>query len=192
MRDPMYLPISAAVSVSVPTAPSSAAASPGSGPCAMLHPSSGLSRSAHRLRRALDRLDDVVIAGAAAQVPLEPEADLLLAGAGAAFDQADRRHDHPWGAVAALQRVVLAEGLLHGVQVAVAGQALDRQDLAAVGLDREHRAGLDGLSVHEHRAGAAGRGVATDVGAGQAEGLTQEVHEKLARLDVGLPPDPVY
>src|SRR5919199_2169568 len=192
MRDPTYLPISTSVSVSVPTAPSSAAASPGSGPCAMLSPSSGLGRSAHGRRGALDRLDDVVVAGTAAQVALEPEADLLLAGRLAVLDQSDGRHDHSRGAVTTLQRMVLPEGLLHGMQLTIAGQALDRDDLAAVGLDGQHGARLHRLAVHHHRAGTARRGVATDVRAGQPQRLPQEVDEELARLDVGLPPDPVH
>ena len=49
----------------------------------------------------------------------------------------------PGRAEAALQRVLLVEGPLHRVQRAVrAGQALDRGDLAAVGLDGQHRAAL--------------------------------------------------
>ena len=48
----------------------------------------------------------------------------------------------PGRAVAALEGVVLVERLLHRVQLAVRGQALDRRDLVAVGLHGEHRARL--------------------------------------------------
>src|SRR5215211_994119 len=58
IREPMYRPISTEVSVSVPTACSSAAALPGSGPCAMF---TLLKHRPDRAgsRRALDGLDDV-------------------------------------------------------------------------------------------------------------------------------------
>src|SRR5512141_1924495 len=72
------------------------------------------------------------------------------------------------------------------------GNALDRGDLAAVGLDREDRAGLHRQPVEVDRARAALRGVAADLRAGQVEVLAQDVDEHAARLDlevVGLAVD---
>src|ERR1700694_4266162 len=68
----------------------------------------------HGARAGGDRLDDVVIAGAAAQVAVE----LLAYGVigkliALAVDHVDRRHDHAGRAEAALQTVMLAEGFLH-------------------------------------------------------------------------------
>src|SRR5438874_10014631 len=80
----------------------------------------------------LDGLDDVLIARAAAEVPLERLADLSLARRGILVEQADDRHDHPGRAEAALQRVLLVERLLDGMQLAVLRQALDRRDLRPV------------------------------------------------------------
>src|SRR5437870_9876088 len=74
----------------------------------------------------LDGLDDVLVAGAAAEVALEGPADLLLARRRVVLEQAHRREHHPGCAVAALQRVLLVEGLLHGVELAVRGETLDR------------------------------------------------------------------
>src|SRR6185503_19150282 len=103
-----------------------------------------------RLRRLLDRLDDVVIPGAAAEVALEAEADLLLGGARVLLQQRDRGHHEARRAEAALERVVLVERLLDGVELAPgAGEALDRRHLGAVRLDGEHRARLDRLAVEE-------------------------------------------
>src|SRR5947207_14174812 len=76
-------------------------------------------------------LDDVVVAGAAAEVALEPAADLLLAGVRVLLEKADRRHDHPGRAEAALQGVEFAERVLHRVLPAIGGETLDRGDLAA-------------------------------------------------------------
>jgi hypothetical protein len=73
--------------------------------------------------------------------------------------------------------VVFVEGLLHGVEVAVGGQALDGGDVGAVGLDGEHRAALDRLTVEEDGARPAGRGVTADLGARQTEHLSQVEHE---------------
>ena len=72
------------------------------------------------------------------------------------------------------------------MQVVAVAQPLDRRDLAAVGLDREHRAALHGHAVHVHRAGAAVGRVAADVSARQAERVAQEVDEQQPRLDLCL------
>ena len=111
-----------------------------------------LLRRAHdALAAACDGHDDVVVPGAAAEVALEPFADRGLARRLAVVDQRDGRHDHPRRAVPALERVVVVEGLLHGVQLPVRREALDRRDLGAVGLDAEHRAGLHRLAVERAR-----------------------------------------
>ena len=102
------------------------------------------------------------------------------------LQQVDRRHDHARRAVAALQAVLFPEALLQRVQLAVRRQPFDGRDRRAVGLHREHRAGLRAAAVDEHRAGAALARVAADVRAGEAEMLAQEVHEQQARLDVAL------
>ena len=70
-------------------------------------------------------------------------------------------------------------------------EPLDRRDLRAVGLDAEDGARLHGLAVDEHRARAARGRVATDVRAGQAEPVAEDVDEQLARLELELVPRPV-
>src|SRR3954463_4104270 len=151
--------------------------------------------SAHRdgvaCRRA-DRADDVLVARAAAEVSLQAAPDVLVGELAVALpDQVDRVHDHPWRAEAALQAVVLPEGLLHGVQLSVLRDALDRGDRRPVGLDGEQRAGFDRAAVEVDRAGAALAGVAADLRAGQAEAVPDEVDEQRPRLDVGFPLDAV-
>ena len=104
-------------------------------------------------RRVLHGLHDVVVARAAAQVALEPEPDLLLGGMRVLLEQVDALHDHPGRAEAALQPVALAERLLHRVQLPVLRQPLDRRDVGAVGLDRQHVAGPDAAAVQMDGAG---------------------------------------
>src|SRR2546423_4270813 len=87
-----------------------------------------------RARDGLHGLDDVVVAGAAAEVAFEPVADLVVARSRVLVQEARGRHDHPRRAVAALQRMVLVERLLHGVQPTVRGQALDRRHVVTVRL----------------------------------------------------------
>src|SRR5438552_1848575 len=94
-------------------------------------------------RRRVDGLDDVLVAGAAADVALEPAPDLRIGEPVAVrAEELDAGHDHPRRAEAALERVVLPEGLLERMELAGARETLDRRDLAAVGLDGEHGAGL--------------------------------------------------
>ena len=133
-----------------------------------------------------DRLDDVHVARAAADVPLQRDADLLLGRAGSALEECGRAHQHPGRAVAALEGVVLVEGLLERRQVAVAGEALDRRDLRALGLDREQHAALHRLAVQMHRAGAAVARVAADVRPREPEVVADEVDEEAPRRHLEL------
>ena len=135
-------------------------------------------------RCVLHGLHDVVVAGAPAEVALEPEPDLLLGRVRVLLEQVDALHDHPRRAEPALQAVALAEGLLHGVQLTVLREPLDGGDLAAVGLDGEHVARLHAGAVEVHGARAAVAGVAADDGAGLAELLAQVLHEEHAGFDV--------
>ena len=134
----------------------------------------------------LNGVDDVLVAGAAAEVAGDALADLALRRRRVVFEQRHGRHDHPRRAVAALEAVLLPEAFLQGMQLTVRREALDRRDRGAVGLDREDRAGLRAPAVDEDGAGAALTGVAPDVRAGQAQVLAEEVDEKHARVDVSL------
>src|SRR5712672_764143 len=60
----------------------------------------------------LDRLDDVLIAGAAADVSLERVPNLVLGRTRVLSEQAHRGEHHPARAIAALKRVVLVGRLL--------------------------------------------------------------------------------
>src|SRR5918996_5991163 len=97
----------------------------------------------HLATGALDRLDDVHVAGAAAHVPGDRPADLLFRRIGVSLQQGRADEHHRRRAEAALKPVLLLERLLDGMKGAVARQALDGGDLPPVGLDREHRARLD-------------------------------------------------
>src|SRR4030095_3560217 len=90
------------------------------------------------LRRVLHGLHDVLVPGAAAQIARDRLADLLLARALAALEERAAGHEHPGGAEAALQRVLLGEAFLDRMELAALLQAFDGAHLASVGLHREH------------------------------------------------------
>src|SRR5579871_766881 len=70
--------------------------------------------AAHGAGARGDRLDDVVVAGAAADIAFELFADgVLVELVALAAHDVDRGHDHSGRAVAALQAVILAERFLH-------------------------------------------------------------------------------
>src|SRR5919109_5535986 len=130
-------------------------------------------------RRRVDGLDDVLVAGAAAEVALEPAPDLVIGEPVAVrAEELGAGHDHPRRAEAALERVVLPERLLERMELAASRETLDRRDLAAVGLDGEHGAGLHRVPVEVDRAGAAERRVAADLRAREAEVVAEEVDEQ--------------
>src|SRR5262245_8060138 len=134
----------------------------------------------------LNRVDDVLITGAAAEIAGDPLTDLALGRLRVVLQQSDRRHDHPGRAETALQPVFFPEAFLQRVQLAVRGEPLDRRDGRSVGLHREERAGLRAAAVDENGAGAALCGVAADVRAGQAQLFAEEVDEQDARVDLPL------
>src|SRR5215210_6491460 len=147
----------------------------------------------HLLARGdADCVDDVPVTRAAADVALEPLPDLLRRRLRVLAQQGSGAHQHPGGAVAALERVTVAERLLQRRELAAGRQALDRLDLGAVGLDGKEHAALHQLAVDDHGAGAAVAGVATDVAAGEIEVVADEVHEQASALDLALVRRPVH
>src|SRR3546814_871932 len=88
-------------------------------------PESGMVLPLHARGGRLDGLDDVVITRAAADVALQPLADLVFLGIGVLLQKVHGGHHHARRAEAALQPVMLAEGRLPGVQPAVLRQPLD-------------------------------------------------------------------
>src|SRR5258706_14192400 len=110
---------------------------------------------AHFLGRMLHGLDDVVVPGAAAQVSGDRLADLELARVLVPLEERAAGDHHAGRAEAALQRVLLGEAFLDRMELAALLEALDGRDLRAVGLHREHGAGLDRLAVQHDGAHAA-------------------------------------
>src|SRR4051812_16643040 len=101
-------------------------------------------RSQHQLRsfctRGLaDRINNLAIAGATADVSAEPIADRLVIGVGMTREQSNDGQDHPGGTEATLERACCEEGGLDAVQYAIEAEALDRHDRAAIDRERKRR-----------------------------------------------------
>ena len=139
-----------------------------------------------RARGLCDGAHDVLIPGAPAVVAFDSGPYLLFGGAGVVLQELRRRHYHAGRAEAALEPVLGPEGLLQRMEVAGPSQSLDRRDRAAVGLRRQHRAGLDRRAVDLHGAAAALARIAPDLGARQPRDFSDKVHQQHAGTDVAL------
>src|SRR3989441_12778281 len=140
------------------------------------------------LGRELHRLDDLLVAGAAAEVSADRVADLAFRRIGIRIEQRLRGDQHSRSAVAALQAVRPAEAdLQHAHRAVGPRQAFDGGHAVPVRLHCIHKAGPDRLAVEHHRARAADAVLAADVSAGKAQLLPQPVDEREARRDTRLP-----
>ncbi len=128
-----------------------------------------------------DRVEDLAIAGAAAQAAAQVVEDVLLARRGVLVEQRLRREQHPRGAEAALHGAAVDERLRDRAR-----EAFDRLHRAALGLDRQVRARADGEAVHQDRARAADLGVARALGALQVEAVAEDVEQQGVRRHVEL------
>ena len=108
-------------------------------------------------------------------------AHFMFGRIGVVSQQLDRGDQHPRRAVAALQREILEEVLLHGMPRAVLrAQPLDGDDLGAVGLHRKREARARAAPVQRDRAGAAHAVLATEMRAGEMQMIPQEIRKREA------------
>ena len=134
------------------------------------------------------RVHDALVPGATTEVARQRFADVLITRVGVVAQERRHRHDEPGRAEPALQAMAVAKRRLHRRQLAVGpGDALDRRDVGAVGLHREHQARAHRRAVDEHRARTAHAVLATEVRPGEAALLAQEVRERRARFDGRVP-----
>src|SRR6185437_4487390 len=125
------------------------------------------------------------VAGAAAEVAVHRGGDLGPVAAGPAGGQGLGRRQQAGGAEAALHGGVPQEGGGRPPVEVRAGQALDRDDLAAVDVGREVAAGADWVPVHQHRADPAHLDLAGLLGTGQAETVAEEVEQQFLGRNLG-------
>src|SRR5215813_5519859 len=140
-----------------------------------------------------DRLDNVVIPGASADVAFELLPDRRLIRFAEAARDVERDHHHTRGAVAALKGMVLPKGRLHGMEWrARRGKALDGGNSRPLALQCEHRARLHRQTVYMYDAGTTLRRIAADMGAGETQMLSEKLHEHRSPFDVAAGGTTVY
>ena len=136
--------------------------------------------------RQLHRVENLLIAGAAADIAAETLLDLLPVGVRVGAQRGGRRHHHARDAIAALAGAHLVEGFLQEAQLTAGGERLDALDGRALRLGHRQQAGLHQGAVDEHRAGAAFAGAAAFLVAGEVEIVAQEIEQPLMRLGGAL------
>src|SRR5262249_5841877 len=125
-------------------------------------------------------------AGAAAKIGAQDVEQVVVADVGLALEHAYRQHQEARRAEAALQTVVLDEGLLHRVELVALRQPLDGADRPTLCLHREHQTGAYRLAVEQHRAGAADPVLAADMRSGLAAIVADRVDQRAPRIDADV------
>jgi signal transduction histidine kinase len=133
----------------------------------------------------LHGLDDVLVAGAAAQVAFQQLADLAFAGLGWFLHRStalmtmpgvQKPHCRPWHSLKAACIGCMVPSAFARPSMVVTS--------APLCLHGQHVAGLDGAAIDQHGAGAALRGVAAHMGAGELEVFAQGLHQQRVGGDV--------
>ena len=125
-----------------------------------------------------DALDNLFVAGAAADVAADGVLDLLLGGLGVLGDERRARHDHAGDAKTALHGAHGAKGVHKGL-AHVLGQALDGHDITAGGKSGGQHARLDGRAVHMDGAGATSTFGAAVLGGMDMQVVAQVAEQRL-------------
>src|SRR5204862_3048209 len=123
-------------------------------------------------------LDDIRVRTAAAEVPSDRAAHVILGRRSVLPEKSDDRHDLARRAKAALEGIRVDEGALHRVQLAILRDPFDGLHSLPLARDGERHARVDGSAVHEDGAGAT-RSLVTDLlRSGEREGLAQRVEKR--------------
>src|SRR5438270_7557828 len=128
--------------------------------------------------------NDVGVGGTAAEIAAHIFADLGFRAGMTLIDAGNRRHDLAGRAVAALEAVMIDEGLLHGMQAAGGrSDAFDRGDLASLRGRRKRQAGEDALAIGMDGASPALAVIAPFLAACQSYLFPQRIEKGGARID---------
>ena len=133
------------------------------------------------LRRQKNRVDNLHISSATADVVPDGKGRFLPGGAPVPIQKGLGAHDHTRDAEAALDRPGLSEGVCINPLFKVR-QALHREDAFPLQLIRLRDAGPGGLAVDEYRTGTAGALAASVLHGSQAQAVPQETNQLLVFL----------
>jgi hypothetical protein len=145
-------------------------------------------RPPHILRPAHQRRQNLVVILTAAEISRDPVRQLPARGIGIRFQESDRSHYEAGHAERALKSLLVDDTLLHRMQGSVvARQPFDRHNLPATHRVRQHRTRIMRNVVDKDGAGSTFRTVATELGAGQSQLVTQRPCQRLLLHDIDPP-----
>src|SRR3989475_9138618 len=137
-------------------------------------------------RGQFDRLVDLDVTGAAAEVARQGLLDLVATGARVVGEECVGGEEEGRGAVAALGSAQRRERFLQRVQSAALRQPFHRLHAAALAGEAEHQARQHGSAVEQHRARPAFAQFAPVLRAGEGEILPQHLEQRLVRSEGDL------
>src|SRR5829696_9565289 len=126
---------------------------------------------------------NAVVGGAAAEIAAHRRVDVRIGRFAILGQEADRRHDLPGLAIAALRHVKLDPGVLNRLRD-FAADALNRRYGLAGGIRDRRLARAHGLAVEMDRAGAARRDAAPVLRAREVEEIPESPEERYVRLGI--------
>jgi len=139
-----------------------------------------------------NRLHDLLIATAAAEISGQIIANLLFRGFWIFVEQCFRRENETRCAIAALKSTELHKRFLKRMQRFCSAQSFDGHDFTTVNVRRQYRARAHGFTGDEQRASAANLDVAAELGARETKLIANHIEESHSRLDFEILLDAVH
>jgi len=133
--------------------------------------------------RSFNRLENLLIAGAAAQIAGERIADLIPRRMWMLVEQRLRGHQDARRAIAALRGAEIRERFLQRMQSSIRDEPFHGHHASPVTLDAEHEAREHRLIVEQHGAGAALPELAAMFRAAQVQVFTEHLEERFVRSE---------
>src|ERR1041384_1630384 len=135
--------------------------------------------SALHLRSLLDRINDLHIAGASAQIARDCFFYLIARRISVLVQQRMRGDQHARRADTALRASTLEKRLLKRIEAAVTSETFDGKNCRAVHLANRYETGVDDFAVDDHRASAALSFTATFFRSSQAQVFAKHIKQPL-------------
>ena len=130
-----------------------------------------------------DRIDNILVTRATAQVARKCLSDLRFGGIGMIAKKRFKGHDNAGGAKPALQAVAFMQGLLKHRKLAWLTDRLNGAKRMAFHLDGKDQTGASRLAVHPDRASATNPMLAADMGSRELAMLAQDIRQQMAWLN---------
>jgi hypothetical protein len=125
-----------------------------------------------------------VITGTAAEIAFQCLPDLMFGCMGIMFQDVNRSNDHPWCAEPALKSVTFPESFLNGVQRNVSSNSFYRDDLSAIGLNRQQGTAFCGCAVDQDITCATAAGITANVCSCKSEYIAYVLNKHQSRFNL--------